>query len=575
MIDYKETQEATKETPHAAEQATKPTLHDHGIRAYRELYWMLNHISIRLRLFILAGAGIAFTLGAGIIALINGHSQASLLHDTMRSMAAAQQQHRIIMLHQAMRGNLYQAAYGSASGQPATSLQDSIHQQRIALREAQQKLLGLLPPSPQRTQVEANASKLEQQWQLAEQLITQSQNGMLTTTSIPPFQQQVEQLHQDMLQLHASLSKHAEGQQDRHSETTQQVQILITIGMVLATSVLLALSWLILRSIILPLLRIQQFMQSFDGDLSRNLPIHGTDEIQDIARGLNQILTRIRGTVEGINLATSDLIRTAETLADHAMSTNTQARDIAASVQSVSASTEQLSSAIGDIAGTIGQTAHTANRANTIVAQSKDSMSRSMQSTHALLEATQGSATMVNELSHSAEKIGAIAKTIKEIADQTNLLALNAAIEAARAGEQGRGFAVVADEVRKLAERTASSTADIASMIQLITRATGDAIGAMQTVTEQVKSGAVHLEQAHQSQQEIVDATEAMRNIAAHITHTTREQSVAIEDTARNMSRINNLTEANLSNSDTVVSAAEHLNDIAAALQTQVNRFKT
>jgi methyl-accepting chemotaxis protein len=184
------------------------------------------------------------------------------------------------------------------------------------------------------------------------------------------------------------------------------------------------------------------------------------------------------------------------------------------------------------------------------------------------------SVNIVSNLNDSIQKIGQITTVIKEIADQTNLLALNAAIEAARAGEQGRGFAVVADEVRKLAERTSNSTNEISGVVKSIRDETEAAVTSMSEVKREVLESADFNRLTGEALKQIVEAANQVTGLVSHITESTREQTTATEDVARNMEEISVLTEENSANIRKVGREADDVSHVAIELQQLVGQFR-
>jgi aerotaxis receptor len=172
-------------------------------------------------------------------------------------------------------------------------------------------------------------------------------------------------------------------------------------------------------------------------------------------------------------------------------------------------------------------------------------MGLSIDATSKVANTVKSSSKTISDLGESIQKIGVIANSIKEIAEQTNLLALNAAIEAARAGEQGRGFAVVADEVRKLAERTATSTKDIASTISEITAISNEAVKAMGGAVTEVESGIALIRKNGEGLKEIMNATVTMSDRIGHIANASKEQSAAGQNVTKSLEHITDLVDEN------------------------------
>ena len=191
-----------------------------------------------------------------------------------------------------------------------------------------------------------------------------------------------------------------------------------------------------------------------------------------------------------------------------------------------------------------------------------------------IAEVVKQSAETVQALGKSSDQIGEIVQVIDDIADQTNLLALNAAIEAARAGEQGRGFAVVADEVRKLAERTTKATKEIATMIKQIQKDTYDAVESMNEGTKQVEAGKLLAEKAGSSLDEIIVGAERVVDIVTQVAAASEEQSSAAEQISKNIESISSVTQQSASGIQQIAHASEDLNRLTLNLQELVAQFK-
>ena len=196
-----------------------------------------------------------------------------------------------------------------------------------------------------------------------------------------------------------------------------------------------------------------------------------------------------------------------------------------------------------------------------------------MEASSRVVQTVETSGSAITELSLAILKIGAITQSIRGIADQTNLLALNAAIEAARAGEQGRGFAVVADEVRKLAERTSASTSDISRMVAEIEATADAATDAMEQAVGEVKSGPALIHASGESLKAITTASQRVTEMAQHIADAASQQSTAGEEVASNMEQISDLSGASTASAIQIGRATEELAHVAANLQAMARHF--
>jgi methyl-accepting chemotaxis protein len=201
-------------------------------------------------------------------------------------------------------------------------------------------------------------------------------------------------------------------------------------------------------------------------------------------------------------------------------------------------------------------------------------MGASIEATRRVETAVESSTGVITDLSTATDRITEVTQVIREIADQTNLLALNAAIEAARAGEQGRGFAVVADEVRKLAERTSASTADIATTIETIRQKTSSAVDSMGHVRQEVADGVRYNQETRETLDGIVAAFERVTELAGRIAGATRQQMSASDDTVRDMGQVSSMSAENAASLDRVDGVTRNVAQMAQELQQLIGRFR-
>ena len=310
------------------------------------------------------------------------------------------------------------------------------------------------------------------------------------------------------------------------------------------------------------------------GNLGVQAHIPQKDEFGSMADSINLTVTQLRNIISGVKHAADNVAASSADLSKETERVTKRADTQSDRVMQVSAAMEQMSVAVTEISSGAHNVVEASTHTQSIVDEGKGNMAKSMEATRRIVDTVESSSTVITELSQAIGKINEITKVIKDIAGQTNLLALNAAIEAARAGEQGRGFAVVADEVRKLAERTALSTADISHMVETINTKTDISVRSMETVKREVEHGASYSNSTNDTLNQVIDASVHVTTLAQQIASATNEQSIASEETARNMEEISGLTEENTASMHHVKQASDILSDTASELQRLVGQFK-
>jgi len=254
---------------------------------------------------------------------------------------------------------------------------------------------------------------------------------------------------------------------------------------------------------------------------------------------------------------------------------------MAAGAQEQSAQTSEVASAVEEMTRTILETtkntsvaAEASKAAGDNAIDGGKAVSETIDGMNRISQVVQKSADTVLTLGQNSDKIGEIVQVINDIADQTNLLALNAAIEAARAGEQGRGFAVVADEVRKLAERTTNATKEIAAMIKAIQKDTSEAVSSIKEGTSEVEKGKEKANKAGDVLKKIVEGAKKVSDIVIQVAAASEEQASAAEEIGKNIESINNVINESATGIQQIARAAEDLNRLTNDLQNLVSQFK-
>jgi methyl-accepting chemotaxis protein len=350
---------------------------------------------------------------------------------------------------------------------------------------------------------------------------------------------------------------------------------LISGTLIVCLVVAISLGLLIASAISAPMRKLAEEVDKVaDGDLRVQLTQQGCDEIGQLTGafskmvdGIRTIIGQISSTSTQVAAASSQLNSTAERIA-------TGAEEVAAQAGTVATAGEEMSATSGDIAQNCQMAAEGAQRASQSASNGAGVVERTVAVMGQIAEKVQESARTVESLGARSDQIGAIIGTIEDIADQTNLLALNAAIEAARAGEQGRGFAVVADEVRALAERTTRATKEIGEMIKAIQRETRGAVAAMEQGVQQVETGTVEAAKSGDALRDILEQVNDVAMQVNQIATAAEEQTATTSEISNNMQQITQVVQDTVNGAHQSATAASQLHGNAEELQRLVRQFK-
>ncbi|MCC4262065.1 methyl-accepting chemotaxis protein [Pseudomonas aestusnigri] len=312
-----------------------------------------------------------------------------------------------------------------------------------------------------------------------------------------------------------------------------------------------------------------------EGDLTRRVVVHSNDELGQLSKAFNAFLEQLQGLIRDVAESTLQVASAAEQMSAIAEGQEKLVNEQYMAVDQVSTAATEMSAAIHEVADNAHSTADAAREADRQGHSASDVVSATMNDLRRLAADVEEAAGVINNLEQDTDKIGGVLSVIEGIAEQTNLLALNAAIEAARAGEQGRGFAVVADEVRALAARTQDSTRDIQQMIQKLQSGTGQAVAVMQRGAQLAAQSVEKAGTTESSLNETSASVMRINDMAAQIAAACEEQSQTTEDIARNISGIRDLSNQSAQSSQESRDASNVLARLAANLQQQVGRFKT
>ena len=311
-----------------------------------------------------------------------------------------------------------------------------------------------------------------------------------------------------------------------------------------------------------------------EGDLTHNITFVRTDEIGQLLTSLVNMQNNLRSLLSRLNESSSLLAASSEELAVVTQDTNQALALQTSEIQLVATAMNEMTATVQEVANNATNTSSSSNEATQVSASGTSMVQDTVNSIESLANDVENAANVIHQLESDSENIGAVLDVIKGIAEQTNLLALNAAIEAARAGEQGRGFAVVADEVRTLASRTQESTTEIEEIIDTLQQGTNSAVEVMESGQSRAKECVEKAVKAGAALEKITSTVSVISDMNTQIATAAEEQTSVADEINRNITNISEATDRTNRGSTETSAASEELARMATELQDLVNQFK-
>ena len=335
-------------------------------------------------------------------------------------------------------------------------------------------------------------------------------------------------------------------------------------------------AWLLVtRSVVNPLVKTNITLEKISaGDLTQRIPVDAEDELGQMGRNFNRFADKLQDMIKQIADATSQLNIASEGLVTITGQTTTGVNNQKIATEQVATAINEMSATVQEVATNASEASNSASEADSEAKSGSRVVTNTVAEIERLSDEIEESTRVIEKLRVNSTNIGSVLDVIKNIAEQTNLLALNAAIEAARAGEQGRGFAVVADEVRGLAQRTQESTSEIEALIQSLQQGAEESVSVME---QNRKSARDTVEQARTAGTSLATITSAVENIVAmntSIATATEEQSSVAEEINRSVTHIQQIAEETALGARQIADSSNGLNNLGSQLQQVVNQFR-
>ena len=342
-------------------------------------------------------------------------------------------------------------------------------------------------------------------------------------------------------------------------------------------SVLIAIGLWLAYGIAGPIIHAAKMLEkiaSGDADLTQQMPVQTKDEVGKLARSFNVFVNQLRNIILAVSSSSNDVKQVSTELTHSAQATEENTLNQQQSVDMVAAAINEMGATVQEIAKNANDTAEAAQKATAESEQGVQQMNQTVAGINGLFEKMQNASQVTQSLANDVGEISTVLAVIRGISEQTNLLALNAAIEAARAGEQGRGFAVVADEVRTLAQRTQESTEEINKMIQKLQSGAQEAVSAMQAGIETAGDSVENAGLTGKSLNNITEAIGSISDLSIQVATATEQQSSVVNELNTHILNIKNMSDSTANEAKTINQKCDELNTSSQQLTGMVNNFK-
>ncbi|WP_300319491.1 methyl-accepting chemotaxis protein [Idiomarina sp.] len=408
-----------------------------------------------------------------------------------------------------------------------------------------------------------------------ENVILRQQRRVDAGQTLDQAQQQSDTLMTQTDELQTAVRGIAEDSRNSAADSISTSSWINSIITVISIALAVLISWLTVRSISRPLSRVNHMLNIMaEGNLTERVDYDAQDEFGELATNTNKLTGNLRKLIEGIANRATQLATAAEQSSNVSDETTNAIDEQRRQIEQVATATQEMNNTASEMAEGADQALREIQHSDDEAKRVREISDKNRSTIEQLAHEIQGASQVIDQLSENSSNIGGILDVIRGIADQTNLLALNAAIEAARAGEQGRGFAVVADEVRTLASRTQESTEEIQEMIESLQNDSKRAVEVMNRGREQAELSVQQSDEAAQALQSITESVHQASDSSNHIANAAQEQSRTAHDISERLESIVSIAEQTASGSKQTAQASNEVAKLADELQDSIKSFR-